>query len=60
MLLQKTFKQTPVLGTAVRFTSEAAEAITTHDSAEFKFQRKFDKQLKKLSKLTIELQFVHT
>lgn len=44
-----TVKRTPILGTAVKFTSEVTDAITTPDSAEFKFQRKFNKQLKKLT-----------
>lgn len=45
----KTVKRTPILGTAVKFTSEIADAVTMPDSAEFKFQRKFNKQLKKLT-----------
>ncbi len=44
-----TVKRTPILGTAVKFTSEVTDAITMPNSAEFKFQRKFDKQLKKLT-----------
>ncbi|GHM58428.1 MAG: hypothetical protein sL5_05850 [Candidatus Mesenet longicola] len=53
-----TVKRTPILGTAVKFTSEVTDAITTPDSADamivpdpakFKFQKKFNKQLKKLT-----------
>ncbi len=44
-----TVKRTPILGTAVKFTSEVTDAITMPDSAEFKFQKKFNKQIKKLT-----------